>query len=96
MATSTAKPAATDAAPNPQPTAETVVSTTTSGEVKTTLGQMIDGMKQMLPSFALSTALILVICHEVPKGSEQTALSLISGLLGFLTGRATASSKSST
>lgn len=58
---------------------------------RTPLDAILAAAKDALPSLAVSAGLIIALTWGMPAGNEKVALSLISGLFGFLTGRATAS-----
>lgn len=56
---------------------------------KTGLDAILTGIKELLPAVALSLALPLMVFVTMPASNEKVVLSLVSGLFGFLTGRAT-------
>ena len=54
---------------------------------------ILASVKDLLPAVALSVGLCLLVFFAVPAANHDPVLSIISGMLGFLTGRATSPAK---
>lgn len=58
-------------------------------EPRTAIDNILEALKSFLPAVSVSIALPLVLIVPMPADNEKIALTLIGGLFGFLTGRAT-------
>lgn len=57
---------------------------------KTTGVEIVQAIKELIPPSALSGALIVMLFTAVPTANHDPVTIIISGFLGYLTGRATA------
>lgn len=83
--------AKTATAPEAQTPADIVTATATSaipGGKSDAAVSVLAAIKDLLPSVALSIGLGLMIFKAVPTENHDPVLAIISGMLGFLTGRA--------
>lgn len=82
-------PAATPPAPAPEPAPAADVSVE-AVPVKTTPVEIVQAIKELIPPTALSGALIVMLFTAVPTANHDPVTIIISGFLGYLTGRAAA------
>lgn len=83
---------ATPPKPTPAPEAAPATATATATDPSGTSTSeaavsVLAGVKDLLPSVALSIGLGLMIFKAVPTENHDPVLAIISGMLGFLTGR---------
>lgn len=81
---------ATTPTPEPEAASSADVSVTAM-PVKTTPVEIVQAIKELIPPTALSGALIVMLFTAVPTANHDPVTIIISGFLGYLTGRAAAS-----
>lgn len=85
MAAAPTPPPAASAAPDAAPDPAAVVA-----PAKTTPVEIVQAIKELIPPSALSGALIVMLFTAVPTANHDPVTIIISGFLGYLTGRAAA------